>query len=135
MKIPIKTTKEKLYRQILEVLKLFPPVSNLRPKELTVLAELMKQNEEYRTLSKTKRRMIMLSKESKKEIQDKFNISPAYLNNILTTLRKYRILNKDGSLITVFDVIPQNKFTIEIELISYETEDNKGYNSNSKDKI
>jgi hypothetical protein len=124
MKIPIRTTKNNFHRKMLEVLKIFPPISNLRPKELDVLGEIMKQNEAYRTLSKSKRRMIILSKENKKEIQNRLKISPAFMNNILTTLRKYRLLTRENDLIPLLDIIPDNKFTVEIEFRTDASEDN-----------
>ena len=124
MKIPIRTTKNNFHRKMLEVLKIFPPISNLRPKELDVLSEIMKQNEAYRTLSKSKRRMIILSKENKKDIQDRLKISPAFMNNILTTLRKYRLLTRENDLIPLLDIIPDNKFTVEIEFRTDASEDN-----------
>ncbi len=124
MKIPIRTTKNNFHRKMLEVLKIFPPISNLRPKELDVLGEIMKQNEAYRTLSKSKRRMIILSKENKKDIQDRLKISPAFMNNILTTLRKYRLLTRENDLIPLLDIIPDNKFTVEIEFRTDASEDN-----------
>lgn len=124
MKIPIRTTKNNFHRKMLEVLKIFPPISNLRPKELDVLGEIMRQNEAYRTLSKSKRRMIILSKENKKEIQNRLKISPAFMNNILTTLRKYRLLTRENDLIPLLDIIPDNKFTVEIEFRTDASEDN-----------
>ena len=124
MKIPIRTTKNNFHRKMLEVLKIFPPISNLRPKELDVLGEIMKQNEAYRTLSKSKRRMIILSKENKKDIQNRLKISPAFMNNILTTLRKYRLLTRENDLIPLLDIIPDNKFTVEIEFRTDASEDN-----------
>lgn len=124
MKIPIRTTKNNFHRKMLEVLKIFSPISNLRPKELDVLGEIMKQNEAYRTLSKSKRRMIILSKENKKDIQDRLKISPAFMNNILTTLRKYRLLTRENDLIPLLDIIPDNKFTVEIEFRTDASEDN-----------
>lgn len=124
MKIPIRTTKNNFHRKMLEVLKIFPPISNLRPKELDVLGEIMRQNEAYRTLSKSKRRMIILSKENKKEIQNRLKISPAFMNNILTTLRKYRLLTRENDLIPLLDIIPDNKFTVEIEFRTDASENN-----------
>lgn len=135
MKIPIRTTKEKFYRQVLEVLKIFPPVSHLRPKEMGILADIMSQNEQLVTFSKAKRKMIIFSKENRKEMQERHNISSAFLNNILTKLRRYKLLSKTNDLTPILDIIPDNKFSIEIEIVSYETENNERYNKYGKDKI
>lgn len=114
MKIPLRTTKSKFYRQVLEVLKSFPPINKLRPKEMDLLAEFMRQNAENKDLPRNKRRIILFSTENRKEIQDKLGMSQAFFNNNLSVLRKYGLISKDNDLIPLLDIDDIEGFSIEI---------------------
>lgn len=115
MKIPLRTTEDRFYRQVLEVLKSFPPINKLRPKELDLLAEFMKQNADNRALSKGQRRIILFSTENRRLIQDKLEMSQASFNNNLSVLRKYGLITKDNDILSLLDVDYSNKFSIEIK--------------------
>ena len=104
-KINLPTTKETFYRQFLEVLKTFPPISKLRPRELEVLAQIMLQNDKYRHLDDDSRQIIVLSTNVRVRIRESIGISEENMNNILSTLRKYKVLTKDNKLIKYFDQV------------------------------
>jgi len=115
MIIPLQTNKAKFYRQVLEVLKSFPPINKLRPKELDLLAEFMKQNADNKSLPKNKRRIILFSTENRREIQEKLSMSQASFNNNLSVLRKYGLINKDNDLISLLDIDDMNNFSVEVK--------------------
>ncbi len=102
--IPIKTTKEKFYRQILEVLKSVPPINKLRPKELDTLAEIMRQNDKYSSMGAVKY-TIIFSTEIRKEMYTNIGIKEASFNNNLSILRKYKVINSDNRLNPFFETI------------------------------
>lgn len=119
MKIPLRTNPQKFYRQILEVLRSFPPVNKLRPKELDLLAEFMKQNAEYSFLPKNKRRAVLFSTDNRRQIQEKLNMTQATFNNNLSGLRRYGLITKENDLIPLLDVKDiqdmGNDFSIEVK--------------------
>jgi len=96
MVIPIQTTKKKYFRQCLEVLKILPPLNTLRPKELTVLAEFLYWNNEYKHIPKEDRWKIIFDYETKLKMKDNIGIDDFSFNNITTSLRKKGILSKKG---------------------------------------
>lgn len=110
--IPIKTDKDKFYRQVLEVLRSVPPINKLRPKELDVLAELLKQKDTYVLLGAHKYTVIF-STENRKAIREQCELSVESFNNILSALRKYNIITKDNKLNQFFESIV---FTGEFKL-------------------
>jgi len=115
MKIPLRTNRNRFYREVLEVLKSFPPINKLRPKELDLLAEFMKQNAENKDIPPNKRRIILFSTENRKVIQDKLGMSQAVFNNNLFGLRKYGLITKDNDLLPLLDIPEQDNFFIEIK--------------------
>ena len=111
--IPIKTTKEKFYRQFLEVLRNIPPVNKLRPKELDVLSQIMKQADKYRQYDADLRNTIIFSTNIRKEMRDNIGINEDSFNNNLSVLRRYKILSKDNVLNPFFDsIVFEDKFEL-----------------------
>jgi len=103
--IPIPVNKENFYRRVLEVVKAMPPINKLRPKELAVLAELMRLNDELRHLDTVHRYMIINSTETRKKIRTKLDMPEASFNNNISILRKYKILTKSNKLNPFFEDI------------------------------
>lgn len=115
MNIPIKTNREKYHRQILELIKSLPPLNKLRPKELDLLAEIMKQYQELEDIPKDKRKLIVFSTESRNKMLETLNVSKGNMNTYLVKIRKLKLLTKDND-ITPFLNIPFGKFDININL-------------------
>lgn len=111
--IPIKTNKTKFYRQVLEVLRSVPPINKLRPKELSVLSEIMRQNDLYSSLG-DKKNMIIFSTDNRKAMRDSLEIGEDSFNNNLSILRKYKIIDSDNKLNPFFENIV---YTGEFKLI------------------
>lgn len=111
--IQIKTTHDKFYRQLLELLRNIPPINKLRPKELEVLAEIMRQHYKYREHDAALRNTIIFSTTCRKEMRDNVGINEDSFNNNLSTLRKYKILSKDNILNAFFDnIVFDGKFEL-----------------------
>jgi hypothetical protein len=116
MRIPIKTNKDRYHREILEVIKSLPPLNNLRNKELDLLAEIMKNYQEYPDVPKDQRKHIVFSTENRKKIQKELTVSKGNMNTYLVKLRKYKLLNKDNGLPTFLD-IPYTEFDINFKFV------------------
>ena len=114
MDLTIKTNINLFYRQLLEILSSFSPVNKLRQGEIRVLAEIMKQNFNYKNLSKTARRNVIFSKEVKEEMCDNLKISRDSLNTNLSVLRKKNILNNDNTLIKGLEIFPSKSFDFKV---------------------
>ena len=112
--LPIRTTKNKFYRQVLEVLRSFPPINKLSPRELDLLAEFMKQNNDMSDIPVNKRRILIFSTENRKEIMDNLNLSQAVFNNNLSKLRKVGVITKNNDLIPLLNIPDINNFAINI---------------------
>jgi len=85
--IVLNTIKGKFYRQYLEIIRVFPPYNKLRDKEIDILAEFFRLNNEYSHLDESIKWKIIFEYSTKIQIKDKLNISDANFNNILTSLR------------------------------------------------
>ena len=104
-KIPIKTNKDKFFRQFLELIRSIPPVNKLRPKELDVLAEIMYQNNKYGDLESNIRNKMVFDTGTRKEMMAKVGITQDSFNNNLSILRKHKLLTKDNKLISFLDTV------------------------------
>ena len=104
MKIPIKTNRSRYHREILEIIKSLPPLNKLRNKELDLLAEIMKQYQEYPDMPKDQRKYIVFSTENRKKMQDALHISKGNMNTYLVKIRKYNLLGKDNNLPKFLDI-------------------------------
>jgi len=114
MNIPIKTTKIRFHREILDIIKSLPPLNKLTNRELELLAEIMKQYQDNSDVPKDQRKYIIFSAENRHAIQDNLKISKGNMNTYLVKLRKYKLLTKDNNLSPVLD-IPYGEFDIDIK--------------------
>jgi len=98
MNIPVNTNRVLFYRQLLDLLSSFPPLSKLRNRELDVLAQILIKNDELKHLEDDVRAVILFSVDNRKIIYKAANTSEEVFNNILVILRKNKILSKDNKL-------------------------------------
>lgn len=111
--IPIKTTKDRFFRQVLEILSSVPPIKKLRPKEMDVLAELMYQFDLYKDYPEQHKKIVIYSTENRKLMRDKIGIGPDSFNNNISILRKHKILTADDSIHPFFtDILFNGEFKI-----------------------
>jgi hypothetical protein len=98
MIIPVNTTYNTFSRQLLELLRGFPPLSKLRSRELDVLAEVLKQNDALKGLDPDIRNVVLFSTDSRKQIYLSAGVSEEVFNNIMVIFRKNKIVSKDNKL-------------------------------------
>jgi hypothetical protein len=94
MVIPITLSHRDFFRMNLEILKSFPPFSELRSKELDVLAEILFYNYKYKDIDPLVRGKVIFDYSTKVEMRSNLQMDEQSFNNHLTTLRKKGILNK-----------------------------------------
>jgi len=116
MNITINSNTDIFYNQLLELLSSFKPIKNLREREITILAEIMKQHYVHKDVTKNEnlRRNLVFSRESKQAMCNKLGISRDSLNNNLSILRKKNIMSKDNFLIKTLNIFPDKEFTFAI---------------------
>lgn len=103
--IKIPTNKEKFYRQVLEVLKSFPPFTSLRPKELDVLGQFMKYNEIHSNLDIYSKGALFSSAQFKKMLREEISMSEDSFNNNISRLRKLKLISSNNTLHKFIDDI------------------------------
>lgn len=117
MVILIPTTKDKYFRQGLEIIRHIPPLNKLSNRELDVLAYLLYYDHEYRDIQADLREKLVFDYTIRVAIRDSIGVSEAVLNNLLTSIRKKGII-KGKKIIPKIDLNPDTpdiifKFKIE----------------------
>jgi hypothetical protein len=117
MVILIPTTKDKYFRQGLEIIRHIPPLNKLSNRELDVLAYLLYYDYEYRDIQADLREKLVFDYTIRVAIRDSIGVSEAVLNNLLTSIRKKGII-KGKKIIPKIDLNPDTpdiifKFKIE----------------------
>lgn len=111
MNININTTERKFYRQLLELLRSFPPLNRCANNELDVLGELLYFNHVYSGLDQTIRNKIIFDYDTRVDICKNLNMNEAVFRNTLTQLRKKGLI-KERQLIFKMPALTNNKFVI-----------------------
>lgn len=114
MNIKLTTNIDIFYNQLLQLFSSFNPIKNLRQAEINILAEIMKQNYNYRNIKEHMRRNIIFSQEIKDEMCANLKISRDSFNNYISILRKKKVLNADNTLIKPLIIFPDNEFTFSV---------------------
>lgn len=89
--INIPTNNRKIYKHVLLLMNFG---MNLTTKEIDVLAEFVRLNNEYNALPAEQRSKFIFSTDMRKEVMDILGIEEGSLNNILSRLRKATFLGK-----------------------------------------
>ncbi len=84
-------SKDSFYSEILKLLSSIPPLNKLRPKEVKLLSEIMRQNDSHRNLDKVTRKIVIFSTENRIGLCEKLGCSSDALNNNLSILRKHKL--------------------------------------------
>jgi predicted transcriptional regulator len=95
MVLEIKTNPEKYFRQLLEILGIFPPFKSLRLRQKEVFAQILYYNHKFNAENPTTAGRLLSDYKTKEEISSKLNISKANLYNIYKELRQTGLLIKD----------------------------------------
>jgi len=94
MNLTISTTVDKVFRQRLELLRLFKPYSLLRDRELDLLAAIQKYYYIYRELPKDAIHSAVFNYDIMLKIREELGMSEAVLNNNKMQLRRRGFMTK-----------------------------------------
>jgi hypothetical protein len=92
----IDTNPEKYFHQLVEILRVFPPFSQLRKRQREAFAEVLYQFYVYREETESVRERLVFDYKTKEEIAIRLGISKGNLYNIYKELRQLNLLTKDG---------------------------------------
>jgi len=112
MKLNIKTTQQKAYRQILEIIRSFPPLDALRNRELDVLAVLMYYNYKYRDIQEEIRWRVINDTSTKRDMQHDIDMSEDIFNNNISLVRKAGLIDKDGRIPRFLQIMIDKKYYV-----------------------
>lgn len=113
MKLAIATDDRKFFRQVLEVLRSFPPLDTLRKKELDLLSGIMYYNYLYKNLDDTIRWRVINNRSTKKELRDYLGMNEDVFNNNMSIIRKTGLIDPAGRLANMLQIIPDKLYKIE----------------------
>lgn len=116
--IPIRTNRDKFFRQVLELLRSLPPFNKLRPRELELLSKLMAYSDEFKTLDRDSRYDLIFSTRTRRTIADDLDMSEDAFNNNLSILRRHGLLTKDNRFAPILeDLYYDSKFELTYKFV------------------
>ena len=113
MRIPINTTYKMFFRQLIELLRGMPPLDKLRNRELDLLSIIMYYNYLYKNLPEDVKWKIINNTQTRKEMQGVLGMKEDIFNNNLSIIRKTKLIDGDGKLVSFLQVYPDERFKIE----------------------
>jgi len=113
MKLDIRTTQKKVFRQIVEVMRSIPPLNTLRNRELDVLAILMYYNFKYKDVEENIRWRIINDLNTRKEMQEDIEMTEDGFNNNMSLIRKAGLLDKDNKIPYFLQLIIGDTFEVK----------------------
>lgn len=116
--IPIRTNRDKFFRQVLELLRSLPPFSKLRPRELELLSKLMAYSDEFKALDRDSRYDLIFSTRTRRTIADDLGMSEDAFNNNLSILRRHGLVTKDNRFAPILeDLYYDSKFELTYKFV------------------
>jgi hypothetical protein len=116
--IPIRTNRDKFFRQVLELLRSLPPFNKLRPRELELLSKLMAYSDEFKALDRDSRYDLIFSTRTRRAIADDLDMSEDAFNNNLSILRRHGLLTKDNRFAPILeDLYYDSKFELTYKFV------------------
>ncbi len=114
MNIPIKVSINNFFKMLLTMMNKFPPIRGLRERELDVLAEIMLQNYENRSITDfNKRQILIFSTENRIKMQERLNMKEGSFNDYMSKLRRKGVI-KDNKLLPFLNILPEGKYSFNI---------------------
>lgn len=114
MRLNIDTNINKFYRQLLELLSGFPPLDQLRNRELDLLAVYMYYNYKYMNIEESLRWRIINDTSTRRKMQEDLGMNEDIFNNNISLIRKSGVISRDGSLSKFLQVYPGDRFDLSI---------------------
>lgn len=116
--IPIRTNRDKFFRQVLELLRSLPPFNKLRPRELELLSKLMAYSDEFKALDRDSRYDLIFSTRTRRTIADDLDMSEDAFNNNLSILRRHGLVTKDNRFAPILeDLYYDSKFELTYKFV------------------
>lgn len=116
--IPIRTNRDKFFRQVLELLRSLPPFNKLRPRELELLSKLMAYSDEFKALDRESRYDLVFSTRIRRSIAEELDMSEDVFNNNLSILRRHGLITKDNRFAPILeDLYYDSKFELTYKFI------------------
>ena len=116
--IPIRTNRDKFFRQVLELLRSLPPFNKLRPRELELLSKLMAYSDEFKALDRDSRYDLIFSTRTRRTIADDLDMSEDVFNNNLSILRRHGLVTKDNRFAPILeDLYYDSKFELTYKFV------------------
>jgi hypothetical protein len=112
MRLNIDTTQKRVYRQIVEIMRSFPPLNTLRNRELDVLAILMCYNYKYRDLEEGLRWRVIGETSTKKEMQSEVSMTEDTFNNNLSLVRRAGLIDKEGRIPKFLQIMVNDRYEV-----------------------
>lgn len=103
MKIPVKSTEFKYFRQVLEFLSPVPPFHSISGREKDVLSQLLYHNWKAMDLPKEERDAYVFSKSAKERMRKTLNISKPSFDNQMAALRRKGFITYN-SIVPKFEI-------------------------------
>lgn len=126
IKIPIKTSNDRFYRQFLELFRSLPPFDKLRTREVDVLSQIMYQNNKYKNIQSKTRSLVVFSTDVRKEMRESLGISEEIFNNNLSGLRKNKLINEENKLTPFLEsILFDNNFELQFNFRANDNNTNR----------
>jgi hypothetical protein len=127
MRLKVQVNDNNYFSILLSLLKDVHPFSELRKRELEVLAEILKYNELYKGIPKEDRMKVLFNYETRLKIADNLGITRETLYNLMKTLRDKGVLEYK-SIANGYDKSLTKYKELSFEFI-YEEDDDEKTNS------
>ena len=116
MKIRIKTQESTYFLKLMLILHNIPPFNKLKPQELELYAHLLKVNHKYRNIPFKERNTLIFNYDTKVVIANDMGIKVSGVHNLLSVLRKYKIINSNNLVPKlIISKVPELTFIFEDE--------------------
>jgi len=115
MKIPVTSSIQKFYKQVISLMASFAPIKDLNKRQKELLAELLYQNYKFRYIKEDSRFLVLFSTENRKKIQEKVNMNAGIFDQNLSLLRNAGIILPGNKLPTFLcRILPADTFEFTI---------------------
>lgn len=115
MIIPILTSHDKFYSQLVSLFSNFAPIKSLSNREKSLLIEILNQNYKYRGIPEESRYIVIFSTENRITMAKNIGISVDALYVLLSNIRKKGAITSDNRIPAFLaKIVPEDTFEFTI---------------------
>ena len=115
MIIPILTSHDKFYSQLVSLFSNFAPIKSLSNREKSLLIEILNQNYKYRNIPEDSRYIVLFSTENRITMAKNIGISVDALYVLLSNIRKKGAITSDNRIPAFLaKIVPEDTFEFTI---------------------